>query len=74
MRSTYRNIVVLGFGNIGRALSSLLRMCFTSEHILVIDELMASEYVVIADRYAMDFLQCGIDKSLHELPTICPTG
>jgi homospermidine synthase len=62
MVSNYRNIVVLGFGNIGQALSPLLRTRFASEHILVIDDRMEQEQKAIAERYAMDSLKFRIDQ------------
>jgi malate/lactate dehydrogenase len=50
MPSNFRNIVVLGFGNVGQALSSLLRKRFFKEHILLIDERMTPEQPAIAER------------------------
>jgi len=62
MPSSYSNIVVMGFGNIGQALSSLLRMRFVKERILVIDEHMTPEQAAIARHYAMDCQQCRITR------------
>ena len=62
MTSFYSKIVVMGFGNIGQALSSLLRMRFVKERILVIDERMTSEQAAIASHYAMDVQRCQITK------------
>ena len=62
MVSSYRNIVVLGFGNIGQALSPLLRKRFASEHILVIDDRMEQEQEAIAELYAMESLKFRINQ------------
>jgi len=62
VHSSYSNIVVMGFGNIGQALSSLLRMRFVKERILVIDERMTHEQRVIASHYGMDVQHCRITQ------------
>ena len=62
MHSNYQNIVVMGFGNIGQALSSLLRMRFIKEQILVIDEHLTPAMKEVIQRYAMAFLQIKITQ------------
>jgi len=66
MRDSYSNIVIMGFGNIGQALSSLLRKRFENTPILVIDDLKTSEQVAIASHYGMEFMQCHITKDNFE--------
>jgi len=62
VEKSFSNIVVMGFGNIGQALSSLLRMRFVKENILVIDELMNPDQRSVAARYRMEVLHCRITQ------------
>jgi len=63
MPNNYSNIVVMGFGNIGQALSSLLRKRFIKEQIVVIDECLTPEITEVTQRYGMQFQQIKITQN-----------
>jgi homospermidine synthase len=52
MRSLIKNIVVLGFGNIGQALSHVLRKHYSDVPIHVLDERMTAPQILIAEEFA----------------------
>jgi homospermidine synthase len=55
MKRRISRIVILGFGNIGQALSSLIRGRFADVPIHIVDELMDAPRIAIAEHYRMDW-------------------
>ncbi|MEY4753440.1 MAG: hypothetical protein RJA44_1115 [Pseudomonadota bacterium] len=60
------NIVVMGFGNIGQALSALLRRRFVTQPIHVIDERMQAPQIEIAEHYGMSWQRLRLTRENHQ--------
>ena len=71
MSDPYSSIVVMGFGNIGQALASMLRMRFMKTRIVVIDEQMHATQIAIASHYGFDWLRRRITPGNY-IATLAP--
>jgi len=61
----FRNIVLMGFGNIGQALSPLLRQRHPTLPIQVFDEHMRPEQVAVAEQHGMAWQRVCITQANH---------
>ena len=71
MSDPYSSIVLMGFGNIGQALSSLLRMRFMKTRIVVIDAQMDAAQIAIASHYGFDCVRRRITPDNY-IATLAP--
>lgn len=63
--TAFRNIVLMGFGNIGQALSPLLRQRFPELPILVFDEQMRPDQIEVAEQFGMAWQRVCITQANH---------
>ena len=63
MRRDLRRIVIAGFGNIGQALSPLLRQRYPNLPIQVFDETMGAAQIDVAQRYGMQWRRQRITEA-----------
>lgn len=61
-----RNIVLMGYGNIGQALSPLLRQRFPHTPVLVIDECMEDRQVAVARAHGFEWQRVRITRDNFE--------
>jgi homospermidine synthase len=61
-----RSVLIMGFGNIGQALSPLLRQRFAQVPVHVIDDRMTPEQVTVAQAHGFSWQQACIEAHNHE--------